>query len=147
MEIVSLDSNSFHLFLTATIGGRVEDILIDTGASRTVFDLSHLVEEPLSEEFSLQTAGIGAESLPISFGCLPELLLGNWEIKNLKVAAMDFSRINDWYARFTSRRIAALIGSDFLLAHKAVIDYGKRRVTFSVPLSQIRRPISDAAVP
>lgn len=147
MEIVSLDSSSFHLFLKATIGGRLEDILIDTGASRTVFDLSHLVEEPLSEEFTLQTAGIGAESLPISFGCLPELLLDNWEIKNLKVAAMDFSRINDWYARFSSRRIAALIGSDFLLAHKAKIDYSKRCVTFSVPLSQIRRPLSDSAVP
>lgn len=139
MEIVSLDSHSFHLFLRASVGNLEVDILIDTGASRTVFDPGLIVEEPLESETQLQTAGISAEALPITFGRLPRLLLANWEIRDLPVAAMDFSKVNEWYSRYTDRKIAALMGSDFLLAHKAVIDYRKSSVSFSVPVVQLRK--------
>ncbi len=139
MEIVSLDSHSYHLFLKASVGETEIDILIDTGASRTVFDPLLIVEEPFESEMQLQTAGISAEALPMTFGRIPQLFLGDWEIRNLSVAAMDFSKVNEWYARYAERKISALMGSDFLLAHKAVIDYRRSCVTFSVPHSQLRK--------
>ena len=140
VKIISLDTNSFHLFITAEISGVERDILIDTGASRTVFDRQYLMEDNAANaENDIQSAGIGAEKLDISLGLLPCLRIGMWEIYDMPVAGMDFSNINEWYSRFTHFNIAALIGSDFLLKYKAVINYGNSSISFSVPKRQIRQ--------
>jgi hypothetical protein len=44
------------------------------------------------------------------------------------VVLIDLSHVNDLYRKFTDKRVAGLIGSDFLLKHKAIIDYKRREL-------------------
>ena len=140
VKIISLDTNSFHLFITAEISGIERDILIDTGASRTVFDKQYILEnDTFIVDSDLHSAGIGAEPLDIFLGQLPCLRIGMWEIYDMPAAGMDLSQINEWYSRFTQSNIAALMGSDFLLKYKAIINYSNSSISFSFPKRQMRQ--------
>ena len=131
IDIVTLgEDNSYHLFVSGVIDGRKYDLLIDTGASHTIFDATLIPETPLDETVhqEIQSAGIHAGELKSSIGHIKMFKLGDLERVNWTVVLIDLSHVNDLYRRFSDKRVAGLIGSDFLLKHKAIIDYKKREL-------------------
>jgi hypothetical protein len=131
IDIVALgDDNSFHLFVKGSINGLKCDLLIDTGASHTIFDAALIPEAPTSETEGqeIQSAGIHAGELKSSIGHIWKFELGDLQRIDGMVVLIDLTHVNDLYKRFTDKRVAGLIGSDFLLAHQAVIDYKRREL-------------------
>ena len=66
IEIVELDNNSFHLFVEGFVNGQRCDLIIDTGASKTVFALNHIsdiLDEPAEILAGIQSAGINAAEM------------------------------------------------------------------------------------
>lgn len=129
IDIVTLgEDNSFHLFVSGRINGQEYDLLIDTGASHTIFDATLIPEVPVSEieGNEIQSAGIHAGELKSSIGHIKKFRLGDLKRVNWTVVLIDLTHVNDLYKRFTDKRVAGLIGSDFLLKHKAMIDYKKK---------------------
>ena len=53
-------------------------------------------------------------------------MFGKYKIEILKVALFNLKYINEFYHRVIRLKICGLIGSDFLLKHKAVINYKKK---------------------
>ena len=131
IDIVTLgEDNSFHLFVSGVINGRKYDLLIDTGASHTIFDAA-LIPEVSADEISgheIQSAGIHAGELKSSIGKIKKFKLGDLKRVDWTVVLIDLTHVNDLYQKFSDKRVAGLIGSDFLLQHKAVIDYKKREL-------------------
>ncbi len=132
IDIVTLgEDNSYHLFVRGTINGKKYDLLIDTGASHTIFD-ANLIPEITDKKKNgrkIQSAGIHAGELKTSIGGIRKFKLGDLKHTDWTVVLIDLSHVNALYENFTSKRVAGLIGSDFLLRHKAVIDYKKRELT------------------
>ena len=131
VDIVTLgEDNSYHLFVSGSINGKEYDLLIDTGASHTIFDASLIPEVPVSktEGKEIQSAGIHAGELKSSIGHIKKFKLGDLKRKDWTVVLIDLTHVNDLYKKFTDKRVAGLIGSDFLLKHKAVIDYKRREL-------------------
>jgi len=131
IDIVTLgEDNSYHLFVNGSINGREYDLLIDTGASHTIFDASLIPKAPVSEieEHEIQSAGIHAGELKSSIGYIKKFTLGDLKRVNWTVVLIDLTHVNNLYKRFTDKRVAGLIGSDFLLRYKAMIDYKKREL-------------------
>jgi len=134
IEIITLgEENSFHLLVCGVINGQKCDLLIDTGASHTIFDAT-LIPEMTDEEMSkidmqIQSAGIHAGELKTGIGTIEKFKLGELKRTNWMVVLIDLSHVNELYKKFTDKRVAGLIGSDFLLQHKAVIDYKRRELT------------------
>jgi predicted aspartyl protease len=129
IDIVTLgEDNSFHLFVRGLINGKEYDLLIDTGASHTIFDASLIPEAPVSEieSHDIQSAGIHAGELKSSIGHIKKFKLGELKRVNWVVVLIDLTHVNDLYKKFSDKRVAGLIGSDFLLKHNAMIDYKKR---------------------
>ena len=129
IDIVTLgEDNSYHLFVTGAINGRKYDLLIDTGASHTIFDATLIPEAPAGKTMGqeIQSAGIHAGELKSSIGCIKKFKLGDLKRTDWTVVLIDLTHVNDLYRKFTDKRVAGLIGSDFLLKHKAIIDYKKR---------------------
>jgi len=129
IDIVTLgEDNSFHLFVSGFINGKEYDLLIDTGASHTIFDASLIPQAPDSEleSHGIQSAGIHAGELKSSIGHIKKFKLGDLKRVDWTVVLIDLTHVNDLYKKFTEKRVAGLIGSDFLLKHKAMIDYKKR---------------------
>ena len=131
IDIVTLgEDNSYHLFVSGSINGRKYDLLIDTGASHTIFDAALIPEAPADERKGqeIQSAGIHAGELKSSIGHIKKFKLGDLKRANWTVVLIDLTHVNDLYRKFTDKRVAGLIGSDFLLRHKAIIDYKRREL-------------------
>ena len=131
IDIVTLgEDNSFHLFVSGVINGKKYDLLIDTGASHTIFDATLIPPAPADKSagFEIQSAGIHAGELINSIGHIKKFKLGDLKRANWTVVLIDLTHVNDLYRKFTDKRVAGLIGSDFLLRHKAIIDYKRREL-------------------
>ena len=131
IDIVTLgEDNSYHLFVRGTINRRKFDLLIDTGASHTIFDATLIPEAPAGEraEQKIQSAGIHAGELKSSIGYIKSFRLGDLKRKDWTVVLIDLTHVNELYRKFSDKCVAGLIGSDFLLKHKAMIDYKKREL-------------------
>lgn len=129
IELIELESYNYHLLICSRFNdGETAYWVIDTGASKSVFDIN-LAEFILSEEEGtedLHAANMSEEPLKTSLGILKPLLFGKLKVDNMKVALMDMNHINELYQKVSDYKICGLLGSDFLLKYNAVIDYKKR---------------------
>lgn len=129
LELIRLEEDNYHLAVKSVFENGNEALwVIDTGASKTVFDRSLTANYDLlstSEDVSVKSAGIGADQMETPLGILHPFRLGRVMIKPIKAALLDLSHINKLYYHAVEREICGLMGSDFLLENKAVIDYSK----------------------
>ena len=135
LELIELEEANYHIAVKSVfINGQEGLWVIDTGASKTVFNiaLNHCFDLiPEEEEKITQSAGIGSDHLDTALGFLHPFSLGDFHIGPLKVALIDLSHINSLYYHVVEKEICGLIGSDFLLEYKAKIDYSKLRLTLT----------------
>lgn len=129
INLVELESSNYHLTIGCVFSNGTEGLwVIDSGASKTVFDNARIdLYKTLEKEehIQIQSAGIGAVRFDTSLGELMPFSIGRYSVGTLQVALIDLSHINKLYFQTTQKEICGLIGSDFLLERKAVIDYGK----------------------
>jgi len=131
INTIELEPDNYHIIVSSTLpGGEDQHWVIDTGASKTVFDKSlkeyYSLLEGESDE--IHTAGIGEQPQEISMALLKYFRLGKLKIKDLKVALLDLTHINKLYSNAANLEICGLIGGDFLMKYEAGIDYKKKRL-------------------
>jgi hypothetical protein len=130
LTIVELEDDNFHLVaLSAFNEGQPHYWIIDTGASKTVFDLNlkNYYESAEEETDQVHTAGIGDKPIHTAIGNLHSFSMGKLKIENLRVALLDLSHINTFYSQAANFSICGLLGGDFLKKYNAVLDY-KRKI-------------------
>jgi hypothetical protein len=129
LQVLDLLDDSFHLLLDIKVGRKVFKVVLDTGASKTVFDQQLLL---LANDAIVVTgtdklsAGLGTLSMESSVAIIPELKIGKLKLTDFEVAVLDLSTINEAYARLNHPQVLGVLGGDILMKHQAVIDYGKR---------------------
>lgn len=131
IQLVELEEQNFHILVRSQFADGTTGIwVIDTGASKTVFDknLRPYYTEMEGEYEEIHTAGISEQTLETSLGVVESLEFGKYKMLSLKVALIDLKHINELYQKAAKLQLCGLIGGDFLLKHNAVIDYGKREL-------------------
>ena len=63
-------------------------------------------------------------------GKMHQMHFGELKIADQKVALIDLSHVNDIYFKYTSMRIAGLLGGDILMQYKCTIDYDRKIIQF-----------------
>jgi hypothetical protein len=128
-EIVELEEKTFHPLIRAEFEGLESHWwVIDTGASKSVFDESLIGYYTGDNEDSVMATGLGKEVVHTNSATISKLNLGGYNFGALKVALVDFLHINNEYAKFSDKKIVGLIGCDFLYPHKAILDFDKREI-------------------
>ena len=128
-EIVELEANTYHPLVRAEFAGLEEHWwVIDTGASKSVFDMSLTDYFEADDEDSVMATGLGKEVVETNSGMIPEFKLGGFSFGPLKVALVDFHHINNEYEKFSDKKIVGLIGCDFLYFQKAIIDFKRNKI-------------------
>lgn len=125
LKVIKLEEGNYHLIAAGKFSdGSIVHWALDTGASKTVFD-KNLEQYYALDECSekIQSVGIGEKLMEVQYAAVQPFMLGKYKIENLKVALFDLEYINEFYNRAAGLIICGLIGSDFLLKNKAVIDY------------------------
>ncbi len=134
IKILRLDPNSFHPLVKANINGVECYLILDTGASRSVFDINafevtFIDNEPGKE---IMPAGIIEGKIENKLGNLSNFSLKDFRLENLEGVFINLNHINNLYSQIKKpHRISGLIGSDFLVKYNAVIDFGKKRLHLS----------------
>ncbi|WP_257669941.1 aspartyl protease family protein [Parapedobacter tibetensis] len=129
LTLLNLQDDGFHLLLEVVVFGKPFNAVLDTGASKTVFDKA-TVEAYLHEDMELQhtdmvSTGLGTTSMQSFVLTVPDLLLGGLHLKKFEVAVLDLSTINYAYQQLDIDPVIGVIGGDILKRYGAVIDYRK----------------------
>ena len=132
-EIVELEAMTYHPLVKAEFPG-LEDHwwVIDSGASKSVFDVLLADHYISNEDDTVMATGLGKEVVETSSGTIAELKIGGFNFGPLKVALVDFRHINAEYAKFSDKKIAGLIGCDFLYSRKSILDFDQRKIMLIV---------------
>jgi hypothetical protein len=132
-EIVELESQTYHPLVRAEFGGLEEHWwVIDSGASKSVFDVSLTGHYAYDENDSVMATGLGKEVVETGSGTIAEFKIGGFNFGPLKVALVHFDHINDEYAKFSNKKIVGLIGCDFLYSRKAILDFEQTKMLLVV---------------
>lgn len=135
-EFVSIQADGVHIVLQAQINNKACRLLIDTGASRTVFDqtrMSSFVDELAMEENEQLSTGLGTNDMKSHIITLEKLEIGPLYLQNYTTVIIDMVHINQSFETFGLPAIDGVIGGDILQDYKAEIDYRKQEIRLRVP--------------
>ena len=129
--LINLQDDGFHLLVEIVVFGEKLFAVLDTGASRSVFDKT-LMEKHISDiktNETTQAATIFSTSETLT-GTIPKLKIGGLNLKKYTAISLDLQAVTDTYASMGHPPIAAIIGGDILMEYQAKIDYKKRLLRF-----------------
>lgn len=135
LRILHLNDKGAHLLIAVRINGKKARVLIDTGASNTVFDkhrLPDFLKGARMETEERLSSGLGTSNMQSQSAVLNKLELGSIIIKNHYTLVLDLSHVNSSYENMKLKPIDGVIGGDILKKYKANIDYGKKKLVLSV---------------
>lgn len=128
-EIMAIDGEGYHLIIKIHINGKVAGVVLDTGASKTVFDTTRITKYIKDKKVVLHgklSTGLGSNTMKSYTTTLDKIKIGNLEIKNYKTVLLDLSHVNKSYQQVGFASVEGILGSDILVNHKAVIDFEKK---------------------
>lgn len=137
MEVVFLEEGTIHL-LVEVVALDVENLwwVVDTGASKSVVDRALASSFVGDQVVGSPATGLGKEMVETSTGFISNLILGGFSFDTLQVAIVDLHHINEEYAKYSDKRIAGLLGSDFFFREKALVDYEARILSLRDEVAQ-----------
>ena len=131
IKLLDIEGDGFHIMVRGRINGTEANFLIDTGASRSVFDLvtmSEFIDDPQFQKKEGITAGVGSSDLESSTFDIESIEIGDMEIKHYQAVALDLKNIHETYDRIHLPKIHGIIGGDILVKHKAIINYRLKKI-------------------
>ena len=131
LQLLDIEGEGFHIMVKGLIHGKEAHFLIDTGASRSVFDpnrITDFIEDPQFEKQEGLTAGVGSSDLESATFTIDSLSIGDLEIHEYQAVALDLENIHEMYGKLHLPRIDGIIGGDLLRRHKAIINYKAKKM-------------------
>jgi predicted aspartyl protease len=130
-KVLSIGGEGFHLIMKLYINRKVANVIIDTGASKTVFDKKRIAKYVTNKKFGKHdnlSSGLGTSTMKSHFTTIKKLKIGEIEIEDYQTILLDLSHVNKSYLSVGLTQIDGVLGSDILLKYKAVIDYENKKL-------------------
>jgi hypothetical protein len=134
LQLLDIEGEGFHIMVKGLIHGKEANFLIDTGASRSVFDpktISDFIDNIQFEKKEGMTAGVGSSDLESATFVIDSFSVGELEIDEYEAVALDLENIHEMYGKLGLPRIDGIIGGDLLKRYKAVINYKLKKIRFT----------------
>src|SRR5438477_3544288 len=103
LDIVDIREEGYHVFLDIRVNNKPARMLLDTGASHTVFDIEMLKKVHTGIELHEnedKATGLGSNSVQNFIAEISLLNLGGLRIADYQVGVMDLSHVNERYSHF-----------------------------------------------
>ncbi len=127
LEVINLNGNGFHILVQVTVFKKTFKLVLDTGASKTAFDktlLLDLIHKKELKDSGHLTTGLGTNDMQSFTAEILDFYIGKFCIPSLEVAVVDLSAINIAYQQLAIAPVLGVLGGDILTQYKGVIDYG-----------------------
>lgn len=144
LDIRPIEEDGFHIFTEAFINGKKTRLLIDTGASRTVFDEERIRiflddDNESFEKIDKLSTGLGTSSMESHQLVLREFRLGESIFKEYSAIVLNMEHVNHSYNIIGEPPIDGVLGGDLLQELKVTIDYRKKEMRWREDGKSIRR--------
>jgi predicted aspartyl protease len=136
IRLLNIEGDGFHLQVKIKINGKVANAILDTGASKTVFDktrLDNFLKKEKVTEHDRMSTGLGTASMQSHVVVLSKMSIGKLDMLDYAGVVLDLSHVNQTYEMIGLKPIDAVVGSDILHQYKAVIDFSKKTLTLNLP--------------
>ena len=131
IQLLDIEGEGFHIMVKGWILGKEANFLIDTGASRSVFDptrMEEFIESLNFEKKEGRSTGVGGSDLETQVFVIESFSLGTLEIEDYQAAALDLSNVHEMYEKLGLPRIDGIVGGDLLKRYKAVVNYRSKKL-------------------
>jgi hypothetical protein len=131
VELLYIEDAGYHLLIKAKVNGKKATLLIDTGASKTVFDKGRILR--FADEMSFRSleklsTGLGTTEMETHSIVLKKFQAGKLVLPDFEAIVIDLSHVNLTYAKLDLPAIDGVLGSDLMVKHHAIIDYRKKEL-------------------
>jgi hypothetical protein len=130
--ISEIEKENYHLFVRIKIGKLGSLLMLDTGASKTVFDkhgILKFVNAKNIRTIDSRSVGLGNIDSETQVVKVKKVKVGKKRSVDLEVAILDLSHVNQSYTQLNLPNIDGVLGSDFLMKYKAIINYDKKTLS------------------
>lgn len=141
IQLLDIEGEGFHVMVQGWINGMEARFLVDTGASRSVFDpqvITRYIENPIFVKKEGITTGLGGSDLESSTFVINSLRFGDIELRNYEAVAIDMEDIHESYRKLGLPAIDGILGGDLLYRLKATLNYRLRKIRFTNPRSHTK---------
>jgi len=132
LEFLKIDTG-YHILCRLHIKDKEYRILVDTGASMSMFNIKkhkQISDNELIDNEGL-SSGFGGGLMKSKYITINEMRLGDIIIENYRMLLIDFNSLNKHFKDNGYPLIDGILGGDILNDHKAIIDYQKREMILS----------------
>ena len=137
LTLINLNDDGFHLLVEIVVYKEKHLVVLDTGASRSVFDIAftdRFALKPLSDDDLAADENFATTLFSTSNTVLanfPHLKIGRITVSDYAAVALDLSSVNEAYEQLGHPKVAGILGGDILFKYAARIDYKRLKLTLS----------------
>jgi len=131
LKFLTIEGDGTHLLIILKINGKKAKMLVDTGASKTVFDVNRISKFTGKKKFNknkLFSTGLGTNSMKSHNTILKKIEIGKIKMEDFDAILLDLKHVNESYEILGFGNIDGVLGGEVLVKYKAVIDYGKKQL-------------------
>jgi hypothetical protein len=129
LQILDIGGEGYHLMIKMWINGKAAQVIVDTGASKTVFDktaIEKFVQHKKFDKHEHLSSGLGTNTMISQTTNLKKVKIGDVVLENYTTVLLDLSHVNNSYSQIGLKPVQGVLGSDILLKYGAIIDYEKK---------------------
>lgn len=130
LDVLPIEDDGYHIFIKGHVNGIEANLLIDTGASRTVFDRERIArflpEDTDFTKLEKLSTGLGTNTMESHWTTLAEFRLGDAVLREYRAVVLDMQHVTHSYQVLGLPPIDGVIGGDLLVELGAVVDYKKK---------------------
>ncbi|MEI6817551.1 MAG: retropepsin-like aspartic protease [Bacteroidota bacterium] len=132
LRFTDLGDGGCHIIIKARMNGKIARMIIDTGASHTMFDrirFERFAADATLEKSGQSSTGVGGKNMETHYSMVKKFAIGDMKFMNYEVVILDISHVNQALESGGMRPVDGIIGGDFLSEYRAIIDYYKKEMT------------------
>lgn len=136
IKILNIEDDGIHLMVHAYVNRKKATMILDTGASQTVFDKTRIRQFTGKEEIKendKRSTGVGSKDIVSHKTVIKSFRLGALTLKNYTTVLIDLSHVNESYKILGLPVIDGVLGSDILFSNDGVIEYKKCELHLTLP--------------
>ncbi len=129
LKIYEIPGGGNHLLIKCTINDNKTFMLIDTGASNSVFDPefeAFTETEMIPVEEEMKSSGFNSTIEKLLIGSINKLKLSHFTTNLPQAVFTSLAHVNSLYKSIKLPYIAGILGCDFLIKHGAIINFHKK---------------------
>jgi hypothetical protein len=132
IKIIKFKDGGFHVLIECKINGVCGLMIVDTGATNTIFDrTAKIFENLIFETPEIEVHSVSSAGCEVAISHIDDFRIGKFKTKFTEAAFMSLDYMNNVYAAQKKTQIIGLLGADFLIEHNAILNFAEKTLTIT----------------